>query len=116
MKRFTSLLLLLSLSFSAAAADHLDQVLATLYQSETDLHYLGYDSVEYPQADAYGVQKYMVLDFFSRQKITESEAQAKVHSICMSLIRNQPLIRNLAAAGYDMVSVSFDAKSQYDCL
>jgi len=116
MKTLTRFVLLFSLSFSATAADHIDQVLAALYQSEGDLHYLGYDSVEYPQGDAHGIQKYMVLDFFSRQPFAESELQAKVHAICMSLIRNQPLIRNLAAAGYDMVSVSFDAKSQYDCL
>lgn len=116
MKTVSSLVLLLSLSCSAAAADHIDEALASIYQGERELHYLGYDSVEYTQADAYGVQKYMVLDFFSRQRIEESELQAKVHDICMSLLRNQPLIRNLAAAGYEMVSVSFDAKNQYDCL
>jgi hypothetical protein len=34
----------------------------------------------------------------------------------MALLGNRELIRNLTAAGYDMVSIAFNRQSQYDCL
>jgi hypothetical protein len=34
----------------------------------------------------------------------------------MTLLRDQDLIRRLSQSGYDMVSVAFDRRSQFDCL
>jgi hypothetical protein len=34
----------------------------------------------------------------------------------MTLLKDRELIRSLSDSGYDMVSVAFDRKSQFDCL
>ena len=34
----------------------------------------------------------------------------------MTLLEDRDLIRQLSDSGYDMVSVAFDRRSQFDCL
>jgi hypothetical protein len=34
----------------------------------------------------------------------------------MALLKDRDLIRHLSDSGYDMVSVAFDRRSQFDCL
>ena len=34
----------------------------------------------------------------------------------MTLLKDRALVRSLSDSGYDMVSVAFDRKSQFDCL
>jgi hypothetical protein len=44
------------------------------------------------------------------------QLQASVHKVCMTLLKDRELIRQLSDSGYDMVSVAFDRRSQFDCL
>ncbi len=55
----------------------------------------------------------MVLDF---EVNDNQQLQASIHSICNTVLSDRGLIEQLSNSGYDMISVSFDANSQYDCL
>ncbi len=99
-----------------ALADELQHSLSDLFQDAGTLQYLGFESVQNPRSDQYGLHKYMVLDFRADTSLGETERQASVHRICTALLREVQLVRNLTAQGYDMVSVAFDRRDQYDCI
>lgn len=103
--------------FSLAAvseADELSNVLKTHFDKASTLKFVTYESVDEAHADEYGTMRYLVMDFDSA--IASNDLQGSVHHICSSVLQDQGLIRRLSAEGYDMVSVSFDRQSQYDCL
>jgi len=110
------LLLLAMLMPGLSQAEDLDSLMNSLFQQQPD--YIGHDSVERQDipADSVHERKYLVVDFrFSQQPETDT-LQDSVHRICMALLKNQRIIRDLSDRGYDMVSVAFDRQSQYDCL
>ncbi|WP_020409988.1 hypothetical protein [Hahella ganghwensis] len=110
-------MLFVSNGISAAPFSVLHAALADIDQQTVDLYLIGYQSVEHSRADQYGASKYIVLDFRAEKtKLAEDEAIAKVEFICRQIISNRPLLRDLSDLGYDMVSVAFDEKSQFDCL
>ena len=67
-----------------------------------------------PSADEQHSEKFMVLDFELQNGA--QDLQASIHSICNTVLSDRVLIEQLSNNGYDMISVSFDANSQYDCL
>lgn len=105
------------LTSAPASAENLDLILSGLLNGERAT-YIGYDSVErqdIPEA-ASVERKYLIVDYRFDQTPAEEQLQASVHKVCMTLLGNRELIRNLTAEGYDMVSVAFSRQSQYDCL
>jgi len=103
--------------FSLAAvseADELSTALQTHFDSQSAFKYINYESVDQAHADEYGSMRYLVMDFTSA--LASIDLQSSIHHICSSVLKDQSLIRRLSDAGYDMVSVSFDRQSQYDCL
>jgi hypothetical protein len=122
-KYFQCLLLALAgvLITGTASADSdtqaLHSALAVIDSNTEQLDLIGYQSVDQPEPDEIGATKYIILDFRADgQHMQEDEIVAKVGDICSQITNNQPLIHNLSALGYDMVSVAFDDHSQFDCL
>lgn len=109
-------MLFLALLPGLGHAQDLDDLMNGLFHQQPD--YIGHDSVEREDIprDSVHERKYLVVDFRYTQPQETDTLQASVHRICMALLRNQPLIRDLSDRGYDMVSVAFDRHSQYDCL
>jgi len=99
----------------ASEADEIGELLNSHFQQTQSIHLLGYERIEQANVDEYGAMNYLVMDFDPRIA-TRAGVQASVHSICSSLLSDMTLIQRLSRAGYDMLSVSFDRKSQYDCL
>ena len=115
-KKIQSMVLFFAM-FSLAAmseADELSTALESHFDHQATFKYLNYESVNQAHADEYGSMRYLVMDF--DLALASSDLQGSIHSICSSLLKDQQLIRRLSDAGYDMVSVSFDRQSQYDCL
>jgi len=115
-KTIQSLVLFLAM-FSLAAvseADELSTALESHFDKPASFKYINYESVEQAHADEYGSMRYLVMDF--DLALASTDLQGSIHSICSSILQDQGLIRRLSDEGFDMVSVSFDRQSQYDCL
>lgn len=118
LKRLTPFLVMLAILTSpSAGAENIDVLMNSLFPSKT-LSYIGYTSVERQDVllrDPLD-RKFLIVDFrFQSEPVTEN-LQASIHTICMAMIRDRDLMQKLARQGYDMVSVAFDRRSQYDCL
>ncbi len=107
----------LLLAATPASAENLDLILSDLLNGE-QATYIGYDSVERQDIpeNANAERKYLIVDYRFDQAPADEQLQASVHKVCMALLGNRNLIRDLTAEGYDMVSVAFNRQSQYDCL
>jgi hypothetical protein len=113
----TALILPLLLSSGPVMAANLDLLLNQLL-SDHQATYIGYESVErenIPVSSAIE-RKYLIVDFRFQTKQGSEQLQASVHKVCMALLKDRSLIRDLSDQGYDMVSVAFDRRSQFDCL
>lgn len=114
---FATLLFLFGLS-AQAQAENLDLLMSEVF-SPDQAAYIGHESVEredIPEASA-AERKYLIVDFRFIDHIPAGEQlQASVHKACAALLKNRELIRSLSDSGYDMVSVAFDRRSQFDCL
>ncbi len=109
--------LLLMLSGCNAIDNSLENALTLALPETQGLRFIGQESVVHEVVDYYGNEKYLVLDFrHDTSPVDEQTLQANVDHICMAVFKNRELVKNLSAQGYDMVSVSFDRNSQYDCL
>lgn len=111
-----SFLLALAASQSARA-ENIDLLMSGLFASEGPT-YIGVTSVnrEDIPASANYERKYLIVDFRFPHEPPEPNLQASIHTICMAMIRDRDLMQRLTQQGYDMVSVAFDRRSQYDCL
>lgn len=96
-------------------ADELESTLQSHFEQTQDFTFTRYQRVDQPDADEYGTVRYLVMDF-DLALADRSSLQRSVHTICTTVLKDTRLIRNLSDAGYDMISVSFDQRSQYDCL
>jgi hypothetical protein len=112
-------LLLFAMMFSLATvteADELSSRLQSHFNSDSssqDVRFLNYESVDQVHADEFGGVRYLVMDF---DLLTASNnIQSNIHQICNTVLSDRQLIKDLSHDGYDMVSVSFDRQSQYDC-
>ena len=108
----------LMLSAPVAHGENLDILMSQVFP-ETQATYIGYESVERQDIPASAAvdRKYLIVDFRLASNETASEQlQASVHKVCMTLLKDRELIRQLSNSGYDMVSVAFDRRSQFDCL
>lgn len=106
---FSSLLFIATVS----EADELGGVLAEQFAPLPEADYLSYERVERSDADEYGAMRYLVMDFAPAQG---GALQHKVHAICTRVLNDDSLLRRLSNEGFDMVSVSFDRHTQFDCL
>jgi len=99
---------------SVSEADELSTALQAHFDNESPLKYVTYESIDQTHADEYGSMRYLVMDF--ELAFASTDLQGSIHDICSRVLEDKSLISRLSAAGYDMVSVSFDRQSQYDCL
>ena len=95
-----------------AEADELNHTLSSHFENTPDITFLSYESIQQTHSDEYGAFRYLVMDF----KTASASVQSDIHSICTTILKDVDLIRTLSDQGYDMISVSFDRHSQYDCL
>lgn len=106
------------LATPTAHAENLDIVMSQVFPKD-QATYIGYESVEredIPVTSAVD-RKYLIVDFrLTANQLASEQLQASVHKVCMALLKDRELIRNLSDSGYDMVSVAFDRRSQFDCL
>ena len=112
-----ALTLPLLLSAGSASAGNLDLLLSGLFPPN-QATYIGYESVErevIPVSSAIE-RKYLIVDFRLNGNFGTEQLQASVHKVCMAMLKDRDLIRDLSNRGYDMVSVAFDRRSQFDCL
>ena len=108
--------LLLSAPF--AHGENLDVLMSQVFP-EAEATYIGYESVERQDIPASAAvdRKYLIVDFrLASNQLASEQLQASVHKVCMTLLKDRELIRQLSDSGYDMVSVAFDRRSQFDCL
>lgn len=109
--------LVTALACPPVMAENLDVLMNRLFPNE-HATYIGYESVEredIPETSSID-RKYLIVDFRFRSAPPREQLQASVHKVCMALLKNHDLVRSLSDSGYDMVSVAFDRKSQFDCL
>ncbi|TBW58238.1 hypothetical protein EZI54_05045 [Marinobacter halodurans] len=102
---------------ASARAENIDLLMSGLFQTDGPT-YIGATSVsrdDIPDSANYA-RKYLIVDFRFQQQPPDSSLQASIHAICMAMIRDRDLMQRLTHQGYDMVSVAFDRRSQYDCL
>ena len=113
----TTLLFLFGLC-APAQAENIDLLMSKVFP-QSQAAYIGHESVErqdIPESSA-AERKYLIVDFrFTDHTPAGKQLQASVHKACMALLKNRELIRSLSDSGYDMVSVAFDRRSQFDCL
>jgi len=108
---------LLSLS-ATALGENLDVLMSQVFP-QGQATYIGYESVEREDIPTSSVveRKYLIVDFrFEAAQPPVEQLQASVHKVCMTLLKDRDLIRQLSDSGYDMVAVAFDRRSQFDCL
>ncbi|MEQ5816853.1 hypothetical protein J3362_15160 [Marinobacter sp. NFXS11] len=108
----------LLLSAPLAHAENLDVLMSQVFP-EAQATYIGYESIERQDipASAAVERKYLIVDFrLASTDMASEQLQASVHKVCMTLLKDRDLIRQLSDSGYDMVSVAFDRRSQFDCL
>ncbi|MDX1597370.1 MAG: hypothetical protein R3295_01790 [Marinobacter sp.] len=116
--RLFTFALLSILAIRPALAENLDVLMSNVFISGQPT-YIGYESVEREDipVSAPVDRKYLIVDFrFQSSPANDEQLQASVHKVCMTLLKNRDLIQNLSDSGYDMVSVAFDRRSQFDCL
>lgn len=98
--------------------ENIDVLMSQLFPQQ-HATYIGYESIvreDIPVSAAVD-RKYLIVDFrFAAGEPPSEQLQASVHKVCMTLLKDHDLIRNLSESGYDMVSVAFDRRSQFDCL
>ena len=101
----------------SASADELTDKLKHALPSQKDISFVQHESIQVPTRNALNEEKYMLLDFkLASNNLTKKQLQSSVHSICSAVLRDRDLLLALTSKGYDMVSVSFDRRTQYDCL
>ena len=108
----------LLLSAPLAHGENLDVLMSQVFP-EAQATYIGYESVERQDIPASAAvdRKYLIVDFrLASNEMASEQLQASVHKVCMTLLKDRELIRQLSDSGYDMVSVAFDRRSQFDCL
>ncbi|UZE96465.1 hypothetical protein [Alkalimarinus alittae] len=109
--------LILSSFTLTAHADDLEKVLSDAFPAQSPIAFVKHASVVHTSADNQHAEKYMVLDFkVDNDILIKQQLQASIHSICSTVLTDYSLIEQLSNNGYDMISVSFDANNQYDCL
>lgn len=99
-------------------AENLDLLMSQVF-TQDQATYIGYESVEREDIPATSTvdRKFLIVDFrFETLQPPVEQLQASVHKVCMTLLKDRDLIRHLSDSGYDMVSVAFDRRSQFDCL
>lgn len=102
----------------AVQAENIDLLMSQVFTQDQAI-YIGYESVEREDIPVTSTvdRKYLIVDFrFEALQPPADQLQASVHKVCMTLLKDHDLIRRLSDSGYDMVSVAFDRKSQFDCL
>lgn len=108
----------LLLTAPQAHAENIDVLMSQVFPQQ-QATYIGYESIireDIPVAATVD-RKYLIVDFrFASGEPPSEQLQASVHKVCMTLLKDRDLIRNLSESGYDMVSVAFDRRSQFDCL
>lgn len=108
----------LLLSAPLAHAENLDVLMSQVFP-KAQATYIGYESIERQDipTSAAVERKYLIVDFrLASNEMASEQLQARVHKVCMTLLKDRDLIRELSNSGYDMVSVAFDRRSQFDCL
>ncbi|MBC7185094.1 MAG: hypothetical protein H5U30_16170 [Marinobacter sp.] len=108
----------LMLSASFAHGENIDVLMSQVFP-EAQATYIGYESVERQDIPANAAidRKYLIVDFrLGSDQLASDQLQASVHKVCMTLLKDRELISHLSDSGYDMVSVAFDRRSQFDCL
>lgn len=103
---------------SASHAENIDVLMSQVFP-QNKITYIGYESVERQDIplSASIDRKYLIVDFrFAAGEPPTEQLQANVHKACMTLLKDRELIRHLSESGYDMVSIAFDRRSQFDCL
>jgi len=109
---------MLALAAPTVHAENIDVLMSQVFPDQ-QATYIGYESIireDIPVAAAVD-RKYLIVDFrFEAGEPPTEQLQASVHKVCMTLLKDRDLIRNLSESGYDMVSVAFDRRSQFDCL
>jgi UDP-N-acetylmuramate-alanine ligase len=115
-KAIQAFVLFMTMFFLAVVseADELSTELQSHFESEIPLKYVTYESIDKAHADEYGSMRYLVMDF--ELALANTDLQGSIRHICSVVLENENLVSRLSAEGYDMVSVSFDRQSQYDCL
>lgn len=108
-------------SVHSARADNstraLHLALATIDSNTEQVVLIGYQSIAHEKPDGMGATRYIILDFRpDDNSLGDEEMVTTVSVICTQITSNWPLIKNLSALGYDMVSVAFDDHNQFDCL
>lgn len=109
--------LLSMLPIRLVLAENLDILMSNVFVNDQPT-YIGYESVEREDipVSAPVDRKYLIVDFRFPSTPADEQLQASVHKVCMALLKNRDLIRTLSDSGYDMVSVAFDRRSQFDCM
>jgi hypothetical protein len=97
-----------------AEADELSSRLESHFDANSPFKFLNYESIDQSHADEFGGMRYLVMDFDLR--LASHDEQNSIHRICNTLLKDYALLRQLTEQGFDMVSVSLDRQSQYDCL
>ena len=117
LRYFLAALLPLALIANPASAGNLDLLLSGIFPDQ-QATYIGYESVEREAIPATSTvdRKYLIVDFRFNSDPAEEQLQASVHKVCMTMLKDRDLIRDLSNQGYDMVSVAFNRKTQFDCL
>ena len=108
---------LFAMMFSLATvseADELSSRLESHFFEDNSVRFVDYESVEQAHVDEYGGMRYLVMDF--DLLVASNDLQTNIHQICNTVLSDGQLVQDLSHSGYDMVSVSFDRQSQYDCL
>ena len=115
--RQLALALPLVIGAGQASAGNLDLLLSGLFPA-SQATYIGYESVERQTIPVSSTveRKYLIVDFRLNGDPGTEQLQASVHKVCMAMLKDRDLIRDLSNQGYDMVSVAFDRRSQFDCL
>ena len=114
---FTVLILVLFASPLAGAGESRAAALEKRLEAalgEVGGEFLGHESVAVPE-DGHP-KRYLLLDFEGQQSAREADRQQQIHSICMQILKNRELVRDLSRKGFHMVSVAFNRQFQYDCL
>jgi len=96
-------------------ADELNQRLGAHFTAHDTPKFIDYESISQSHSQDYGDVRYLVMAF--EPLLASSDTmQRKIHNICSKVLNDVGLVTQLSLDGYDMVSVSFDTQSQYDCL
>ncbi len=99
------------------SADEITDKLKRAFPAQKEISFVQHESIQVPTRNAFNEEKYMLLDFkVAKSSLTKQQLQSSIHSICSTVLKDRDLLISLTREGYDMVSVSFDNRTQYDCL